>query len=251
MIATLALGAVPAFARVAVVTSGVATSTKRAAFGANATENVRSAADKQIATRIDSLDKLSTRVQAMAHLSSAEKSTIAASISSEIASLKALQAKIDADATTTLKADVQSITKGERVYLLVEPQIRILAAADRAASIGNMLSAFADKITARLALVLNTAASSLLADLRTKISDAQTQSAAVISETASLQPDNGDAAIKASNAAALKNARSKIKAAQSDLKAAYKDATQIVKLLKKGVKPATASTTATTTPTPQ
>jgi hypothetical protein len=243
------LGAAPVFAQSITATAAVSprttrvasTSALRAARGANAVANAKSAADKQIAARVDSLNKLLTRVQAMVHLTADEKSSISVTVSGNISSLNALQSKIDADATTTLKADIQSITKGERIYLLVEPQIAILAAADRAASIGDMFTALAGKIATRLASTPNATASSLLADLQAKVADVETQSAAAISETASLQPDNGVASVRASNTAALKDARSKIQAAQKDLKTAYQDAAQIVKAIK-GAQPMTSST---------
>ena len=244
MAATCILGATPVFAQ-----SMMATTT-RASRGANAVATAKSNADKQITARVDSLNKLSARVQTMIHLTADEKSSISSTVSGDISSLTALQTKIDSDATgstgspqaTTLKADIQSITKGERIYLLVEPQIMILAAADRAASIGDMFTAFASKVTMRLAATPNASASPLLADLEAKVADAQTQSAAAISETASLQPDNGIASVQASNTAALKDARSKIKTAQSDFKAAYQDAKQIVQAIKE------TQTTATSTP---
>ena len=177
----------------------------------------------------------------MVHLSTDEKSTIANTVSGDVTSLTALQTKIDSDSTTTLKTDIQSITKGERIYMLVEPQIMILAAADRAATVGDMLMhSQQNRNTSHTAP--NATASSLLADLQAKVADAQTQSAAAISETASLQPDNGVASVQTSNTATLKDARSKIKVAQSDLKAAYQDAKQIVQAIK-GSKSTTASTT--------
>lgn len=241
-IAALALGAAPALAQSVIAT------TTRATHKINTVANAKSAADKQIAARVTSLNNLLARVQAMVHLTVDEKSTIAGTVSGDISSLGALQTKIDADATTTLKADIQSITKGERIYLLVEPQITILAAADRAASIGDMFTALASKIQTRLASTPNATASTLLADLQAKVADAQTQAAAAISETASLQPDNGVTSVQTSNTAALKDARSKIKTAQSDLKAAYQDAKQIVQAIKgtQTMTSPTASTSANT-----
>jgi len=246
LIAALVFGAVPVFAQAEMKTAvpPVPTSAARGASGTAVANSARAKADQEITERIGSLNSLGTRVQAMVHLTADEKSAIAGTISSDISSLTALQTKIDADATSSLKADIQSITKGERIYMVVEPQILILAAADRAASIGDMFTAFVTKITARLATTPNATASSLLTDLQAKVADAQTQAAAAISETASLQPDNGVASVQTSNTAALKDARSKIKTALSDLKVAYQDAMKIVKALR--VMPSTASTTPAT-----
>ena len=66
------------------------------------------------------------------------------------------------------------------------------------------------------------------------------QANAAISETVNLKPDNGDATVRASNTAALKDARSKLVVARQDLAAAYHDdATIAGKVKGKG----TASTT--------
>ena len=230
VISALTLGAMPVFAQPVTATTGSTPSTTSAREMRG--DNARAAADKQIAARISSLNNLETKIQAMVHLTADEKSAITATISGNISSLTALQSKIDTDATTTLKTDTQSITKGERIYMLVEPQIAILAATDRAASISDMLTAFAAKIETRLASTPNATVSSLLSDLQAKVADAQSQTQAAISETASLQPDNGVAPVQASNTATLKDARSKIKTAQNDLKKAYQDASQIVKALR-------------------
>jgi hypothetical protein len=66
-----------------------------------------------------------------------------------------------------------------------------------------------------------------LADLNAKVIDAKVQANAAISETTNLKPDNGDAAILASNTAILKDARTKIQAARADIQAAFKDAQTI------------------------
>jgi hypothetical protein len=221
-------------------------SAARGAAQANAIAKAESAAATEIGNREKSLNALLARVGQMVHLTAGEKSSITATINGEVAELQSLGTQIASAATTTLKADVQSITKDYRIYALVEPQITILAAADRAASIGDMLTTLAGKIEPRLAATPNAAASALLADLQAKVADANTQSSAAIAETASLAPDNGDTTIQASNTAALKDARSKIQTAQADLKGAYQDAANIVKALK-----GSASVTASTSPSVQ
>ena len=234
----LTLGASTAFAAdISASVHVVATGTimkmgpDKGSSGNNVVNDLRAKGDQEIAARVSSLNTLSANVAQMAHLTTDEKTSISASITGDISSLTTLQAKIDADATSSLKADVDSVTQGERIYMLVEPQVRILAAADRAASIGDMFTAVVVKIQARLTASPNSAAATLLADLQAKVADSQTVSAAALSETAGLQPDNGNAQIEASNNAALKDARSKINQAQSDLKAAQQDLEQILKLI--------------------
>ncbi len=159
------------------------TTAARAVLAESALAKAIANANQQIEMRVASLNQLGTRIQAMAHLTADEKTSIAGIISGDLSSLGDLQAKIDSDATSSVKADIQSITKGERIYMLVEPQTNILAAADRAASIGDMLTALAGKIETRLSATPNATASSLLADLQAKVADAQTQASAAISET--------------------------------------------------------------------
>ena len=200
--------------------------------------------DAEITARIASLNTLTTRISQMRHLTADEKSAISATISGDIATLTTLKTSIDSDtSSTTLAADLQSITKGERIYLLVEPQVTILAAADRAESIGAMFATLSTKIEARLTATPNASASTLLADLNAKVADSNVQATAALSETASLTPDNGNASIQASNTATIKDARGKIQAAQKDLRAAQQDALQIVKLLMSAKASAGATTT--------
>jgi hypothetical protein len=84
-----------------------------------------------------------------------------------------------------------------------------------------------------------------------KVTDANTQASAAVSEIANLEPDNGNTTIAASNTAALKDARSKIGVATKDLVAARADIATIVKGVKgTGPKP-TATTTASASATAQ
>src|SRR5262249_2095811 len=151
--------------------------------------------------------------------------------------LNDLKAKIATDAsansTTSLKLDIQSITQSYRIFMLVMPQISIEAAADRGQNLAGLLSALAGKLQTRLTAAQSAgvhASSSLplLADMNTKIADAQVKEQAAVNEVASLQPDNGNQTVMQSNLAALKDARSKIQAAQQDFVSARQDAAHII-----------------------
>lgn len=211
--------------------------------------------DKEIDRRIAALNDLNTRVQAMQRVSDAFKQSLNATISAEISSLTALKAKIDGDTdSATLKADIKSITDGYRIFALVLPQGRIAAAADRIATIVNMLGTLGSKLQARVQTAGAagndvTALNALLADMSAQLSDAQTQAQAAITVSATLQPDGGDKTKMASNLSALKQARADIVAAQKDLAAARKDVGQIVAGLAKFNANANASSTVQT-PTP-
>jgi hypothetical protein len=192
-------------------------------------------AQQEIQRRIVMLQELNTRVQAMAHVSANEKSSIAVDVQNEVQTLTLLQAKIEADTDlTTLKADIKSIVQDYRVFMLVIPQGRIEVAADRIGTVTSMLTAFSGKLQTRISAAQTagkdvTALSASLSDMNAKITDAQTQAGAAASVVANLKPDQGDQTVEASNNAALKTARADIQAAMQDLKTARQDAGTIVK----------------------
>ena len=245
------LAAFPAFTEAASISAkvdahidGTSVSASSTIRAQDKTSTEQTRGDAEIAERITSLTALTARVSQMVHLTADEKTQINATIQGDINTLTTLKASIDTDtASSTLAADLQSITKGERIYLLVEPQVLILATADRAESIGAMFTTLSSKISARLSTSPNSSASALLTDLNAKVADSNVQASAALSETASLTPDNGTASIQASNTAALKDARTRIQAAQKDLRAAQQDALQIVKLLMSAKASASATTT--------
>ncbi len=212
-------------------------------FGQGATStatritNMQNSGNKEIDSRVQNLNKLLTRVQDFKKVSDTDKSGIVSSIQSEIATMTNLKNKIDADnSTTTLRGDVQSITKEYRIYALVIPRVNIIAAADRIGTIADMLTSIASKLETRLATTTSISnLSSLqasLTDMKSKIADAKTQAAAAASEVSSLQPDNGDQNILKTNTATLKDARTKIQTANADLVTARKDSQTIIKSLR-------------------
>jgi hypothetical protein len=211
-------------------------------------------ADTEIARRITALNDLLSRVQQMTKVSSDFKTSINTAIQTQISGLNTLKTKIDADTdATTLKTDIQSITASYRIFALVLPQVRIAAAADREATIDNMISQIGVKLQARLQAAQAqgadvTALVSALTDMATKLADAQTQAQSAISTTATLVPDNGDQTKMAANTTALKGARANLQTAQQDLVAARKDVTTVLNGLKtlKVNTSATASTSAQT-----
>ncbi len=238
------MGAVLLVGASALPALAMTTSTMSAALAnrrAQLITNAQNRADQEITRRVNSLNALSTRVNAMVRLSSDEKSGLSSTIQSQITLMNNLQAQIATDAqdnsTSSLKTDIQSITKSYRIFALVIPQGAIAAAADRVETIAGLFTSFATQLETRITAAQTagndtTAAAAALADMNAKIADANTQAQAAVTETASLQPDNGVQSVMASNTAALKDARTKIQAAQADLTAARKDAGTIVKDLR-------------------
>jgi len=225
----------------------------------NMMQRETASADKEISARIDSLNNLIAKINGIKNVSATDKTTITASVQNEIAVMTSLKTKIDADTgTTTLRDDLKSITGDYRVYALIEPQIAILTAADRINQIISLMTIMQNKLQTRISALQSagkdtSSLTSIMADITAKMADAQTQGSAAITATASLTPDQGNAAVAASNTAALKTGRADIKAGNTDLQAVRKDMETVLKgirsLTPKGGISATTTVSATTSVT--
>lgn len=213
-------------------------------------------ANKEIDRRLTALSALSARVNAMVRLSATDKTDLSVQIQAQIAAMNSLQAQIATDvsndATSSLKSDIQSITKSYRIFALIIPQGDIEAMSDRVLTIVGDFDAVATKLQTRISAAQSSGANvssavSALADMNAKTSDASVKAQAAVSETSGLQPDNGVSTVMASNTAALKDARSKLQAAQQDLVAARKDAGSIIKTLEDLKVSASSTTSASAT----
>ncbi len=205
----------------------------------------QTAADAAISARISSLNSASTRLGGVKNLSASEVTSLQGILSAQITEMNTLEAQINSDTTgATLRADAATITKNYRIYLLVLPQVRIAATSDRIDTIVGLMQGLAPKLETRITAAGNpSAAVSAYTDMNAKISDANTQAAAALSETVGLQPDQGNTTIEASNSATIKDAKSKIQTATNDLKAARADIATIYVAVKGS------SNTSTTAPT--
>ena len=188
-------------------------------------------------------------INGMKNVPANAKASIDATINTEISNLTALKAKIDADDATTIAADVASITKDYRVYMLVVPQENITASVDAAGTVASSMQQLSVILQSRISQAQAagkdmTAALAALSDMNAKVADANTKSAAALAETANLKPDQGDASIQASNKAALTDALSKMKAVYADFQSARADITIIENAIKGTGSPSTATTTA-------
>ncbi len=205
-------------------------------------EQIKARADAEITRRVVSLTELNTRLQAMTHIDAATKATLSSSLASEIATMNNLKATIDASTDlATIKIDAQSISQAYRVYMLVIPQARVLAASDRVSTVADMMTALSVKLQTRISEAGTaganvTSMTASLSDMNAKIADAKVQAAASASVVANLTPDNGDNAKMQANEAALRQARASLARANADLKAAHADEKSIIAGLKgKGV----------------
>lgn len=192
----------------------------------------------EIKKREDDLSELLQRISEMKNVSAETKATITASVQKTITDLNTLKSKIESDTDKTeLQKDLKSIANSTRVYMLVAPQARIAAAADRIGTVADMITAMNAKLQVRIDAAKTagkdvTAIAPLQADITAKIADAKTQAAAAIAAIAGLTPDNGDTAKLQANQAALKVARTAISAGEKDLNAAQKDIKKITQVLK-------------------
>ncbi len=207
--------------------------------------------DKEIDVRIAKLNKVLERINEIRNVTPAQKTMVAGTVQGLIGDLTKLKTDLDAaDSTTTLKTYVDSITNNYRVYALAIPQLNIIAATDRIATVVNMMTALSNKMTLRLQSAGDMTGiedlQNALSDFNSKVADAQIQASAALNESVVLVPDQGDKTKMASNLATLKDAHTKITAAQKDLQAARKDASTIIKALAKYDKLAPKTTTSST-----
>ena len=193
-------------------------------------------ANDEIDKRVKDLNDLITRISDMKKITSNEQTNLNTAIQNEIAELTDLKTKINTETSVTVaKTDYQSITKSYRIYALILPRTRVIAASDRILSIIDSMSIVAGKIQTRISTLSGpeaATANQLLSDFNIKIGDASTQAQDATNAVLTLQSDAGDATKMATNTAALKDAKAKINTAKDDLAAAHKDLLTLAKNLK-------------------
>jgi len=192
-------------------------------------EQARERALKEIDRRINALTKLDEKTDDRKRVSAEGKASVDAMVAAEIASLNELRARIAADtSTTSLKANMEAITKSHRVFMLIVPQGHISASADAVKTSVASMTALITKLAARLTEA-STAGSDVsaqqkaLADAQTKLTTATAAADAALALTKDLKPDNGDKTIADANKKALEAGRAKIKEANDALKGARAD----------------------------
>lgn len=201
-------------------------------------EAIKANATREIDRRIALLNQDISRINAMQKLSDAQKASLVATAQTNITNLTTLKAKIAADTDIeTLKTDVKSITQSYRIFALVHPQGRIIAAADRILATADNLVTVQGKLQVRITAAQTagkdvTAMNTAMAEISAKSADAKTQAQNAITLVAALTPDQGNQTMSQSNKTALTNAQAAIKAARADLEIASKDAHTINKSLK-------------------
>lgn len=188
--------------------------------------------DQAVQNRLTSLGKDQTDVNGSKTLTSSDRSALLGQISSDVSGLTALDATIQAD--TTLKqahADCELIVTNFRVYVLEDPKIHEVIAADTIDAVTDELTSLEPKIEALIdysnASAANKAqARTLLADLRDKVNAARVSDSGVVALVINLTPSGYPG-----NAVDLQSGAANIKTARDDLHGARADIDQILKLI--------------------
>lgn len=229
----------------------VKAATRSVEVKANVMTKLKEKATKEIDRRLNSLNKLIEKVNAVKRLTDVQKSTMVGQIQTEITNLTTLKTKIEGDTDiATLRTDVQSIVKSYRIYVLYIPKMTIIANADR---ILNLIEGEIATLTTKLQLRIDEAKSNgydstkltdLMSQRKVKLDDATTQANGAIAKVTPLTPDGWPG-----NKTELQAARDMLKVARKDINDAQKLANQI-RVQLKAMKPASNAASPTVILTP-
>ena len=189
------------FALLAALTALAATLASPAlAADTPAVARLHARADAEIARRLVALDRLAAVVSDARHLAGADRDALLNQISNDRSELTSLKATIDSDSNpTTLRAEVRRIVTDFRVYVLLEPQVRLVRALDAEqdaiARLTDVAAALKSRIDAAKSAGKDvTAAQTALDDMNAKLAAASAavegRAAAVIALTPSGYPGN-------------------------------------------------------------
>lgn len=192
-------------------------------------ERLRTKANKEIERRIESLQKLITKINSVKRLTDSQRTTMVTQVQSEITNLTTLKSKIASDTTIDeIRTDVQSIVKSYRIYVLYIPKMTIIANADK---ILNLLSGEMNTLTAKLQVRINELSANgvdvatingLMAERKLKLDDAAAQAQKAIDTVIDLTPEGWP-----ENKTQLQSARDMLAAARKDINDAIKVRNQI------------------------
>ena len=208
----------PAAAQAQTDTTTVAAG-RRAEVRSDAIDALKARGDYEIDRRLHTLADLTKRVQNAEHLTAANRDALTQQLAAETSGLTALRAKIDADTDlATLRADLRDIVTQYRVYLLMDPKVHLVVAADRALAAADAF----DKVFAKLDGKLGVDQAKL-ADAKAKVADARKQAGGVPGSVIPLQPPDYPG-----NRPTLVSARDNLRTARQDLRAARAEVQQLV-----------------------
>lgn len=104
-------------------------------------------ANDMITQRLDSLQKLQTRIQDDKQLANTDKTSLLDNVATTASSLTQLKTKIDADTDlTTAREDAKSIVTSYKIYVYFEPKIRLLTIIGNLQTATNTISSLAARV---------------------------------------------------------------------------------------------------------
>lgn len=196
--------------------------------------NIKDKADQEISRRLNALNQLVTRIQAMKKITDTSKTLLISQAQDQITNLNALKLKIDTDNDlNTLKTDTKSITTQYRIYMLFIPKTHILVASDKMLEIVDDINQIVPKLQSRIDAAGQEGknivpAQTALTDVQAKLIDIKVQVKKAQDEVMPLTPDQDIQSQITSNKNALQSALKSLQTARQDLRAVVKDI-QIIK----------------------
>jgi len=237
LVAGLALGGTLALAATGVASAnptpngpagkGVCAVQAKTATSSPSLDALKAFGDCEIGRRLTTLNTQASRVSSSKVLTASDKTALSNEISSTVSGLNSLKATIDADTTlATLRSDVTKIATEFRVYLLVVPQINLVAASDAVAAIQPHFATISTDLAARIAAAQTagkdvTAAQAALDAMNAKVSAAAGLANGLPAKLLPLTPADYNAGTAGP---VLNSARSNLGQARLDLRAAVTDA---------------------------
>jgi hypothetical protein len=202
---------------------------------ADRVDAVKARAHEAIERRLQTLERLASRVRGSRPLSDAHRTALDELIESQRSGLTALDAKIQADTDAeTLRADVRSIVTDYRVYLLTAPKVHLVICADTELAVAARL----DEVAARLQAKVDeaeaagkdvTAAQGHLDAMTAKVGEARTAASGVPDSVLPLVPQDYP-----DNEPTLDAARASLQTGRTALREARELARQVVTDLRAG-----------------
>lgn len=223
----------------AVASTPKATPTPKVATSPNAAQaqrltNLKTKGTAEIDRRIASLNSALEKLNTAAKLTAADKAALTQQIQAEIAGLTTLKAKLGAETElAAARADATSIVTDYRVYALMAPKARMVAAIDRLTVSADKLSEMQASLRIKVDAANASPASGVSADqqkvdaMASKIAAAKAATDGMTAKLLALQPTDYNA-----NHAVLVDYRAKTKIALDNLKAARDDAKDLIASLK-------------------
>jgi hypothetical protein len=200
----------------------------------NAESRLKEKATKEIIRRIESLNKLVLKINAVKRLSSTQKADMVKQVNDEITSLTTLKTTI-AGLTdiATIRTSVQSIMKSYRIYVLYMPKMTIIANADK---ILNLIEGEMTTLTTKLQMRIDEAKAkgnvvetmtTLMAQRQVKLTEATVAANGAITKVVGLTPDEWPG-----NKTELQGARTMLETARKAMNDGQKLANQVRTQLK-------------------